>query len=191
MTQVRGYARSDGTLVAPHTRRASFFFAKRRHAGQTRADGITPYIHHPARVLAILREAGIDDPAVLDAALLHDTVEDTRTTPAEIGRKFGPVVQSLVEELTMPPDLHGAAKKAAQVGKMRGLSAQATAIKLADRAANLEDLIANPPPGWSTAKRRAYVEHAAALASAAGEVPGGLWGHLAALIAQGRTVFTR
>lgn len=75
-------------------------FATERHAGQTRKDSRTPYIVHPAMMVASLKQCGIDDPYILAAAWLHDTVEDTNTTLDEIYGEFGPSVCGLVDALT-------------------------------------------------------------------------------------------
>merc|ERR1711894_140589 len=71
-------------------------FAARKHKDQRRkaADQL-PYINHPIGVAHILMsEGGIDDPIVIQAALLHDTVEDTETTLDEIEEHFGQTVKS-------------------------------------------------------------------------------------------------
>ncbi|XP_053320706.1 guanosine-3',5'-bis(diphosphate) 3'-pyrophosphohydrolase MESH1 isoform X2 [Spea bombifrons] len=77
-------------------------FAAEKHRQQRRKDvDKTPYINHPIGVARILsREAGITDTAVLQAALLHDTVEDTDTTFLEIEERFGLEVRRIVEEVT-------------------------------------------------------------------------------------------
>lgn len=59
-------------------------FASRKHASQRRKNGDIPYINHPIEVANILAQAGITDYNVLCAALLHDTIEDTETTPEEL-----------------------------------------------------------------------------------------------------------
>lgn len=75
-------------------------FAARCHAGQTRKDGVTPYIVHPAEVVATLRSCGISDGSVLAAAWLHDVVEDTPTTLEEVTAEFGERIGLLVDVLT-------------------------------------------------------------------------------------------
>src|SRR3982751_5291578 len=77
-------------------------FAADRHRDQRRKDaGATPYINHPldlARVLIV--EGGVTDAATIAAALLHDTIEDTKTTPQDLEAEFGVEVRSIVEEVT-------------------------------------------------------------------------------------------
>uniref|UniRef100_A0A670YQC1 Guanosine-3',5'-bis(diphosphate) 3'-pyrophosphohydrolase MESH1 n=1 Tax=Pseudonaja textilis TaxID=8673 RepID=A0A670YQC1_PSETE len=117
-------------------------FAARKHSGQRRKDPErTPYINHPIGVAQILaQEAGVADVAVLQAALLHDTVEDTDTTFAEIEQRFGPEVRRLVEELTDNKALPQAERKRLQVERAAGLSAGARLVALADKLYNLRDL---------------------------------------------------
>jgi guanosine-3',5'-bis(diphosphate) 3'-pyrophosphohydrolase len=76
-------------------------FAAKKHRNQRRKDvAQTPYINHPIGVANILTaEGGVEDLAVLQAALLHDTVEDTDTTLQEIEEHFGREVRDLVSIL--------------------------------------------------------------------------------------------
>jgi guanosine-3',5'-bis(diphosphate) 3'-pyrophosphohydrolase len=100
------------------------------HGRQTRADGQTPYIIHPMGVVKILwKEGGIQDPAILHAALLHDTLEDTEATPRDIQFIAGASILSIVNELTHAP-----------ITQFKTASLSAKIIKLADRIYNLRDL---------------------------------------------------
>ncbi len=85
----------DGDMVAQ-----AEAFAARCHAGQTRKDGVTPYITHPAEVVATLRACSITDESVLAAAWLHDVVEDTSVTLEEVTAEFGERIGLLVDVLT-------------------------------------------------------------------------------------------
>lgn len=136
-------------------------FAERAHAGQLRGDGKTPYIAHPRAVARILRdEAGITNEATLAAALLHDTIEDCDVTWADLASEFGQSVANAVSELTNDPIPFGHSKAQMQAAKARRMSPRAAMIKTADKIANLRDLIAAPPVGWSDAKRRRTLEDA-------------------------------
>lgn len=77
-------------------------FAAVKHQTQRRKDvKASPYINHPIEVAHLLAEVGgITDLPTLVAAILHDTIEDTETTPAELEEQFGPTVRTLVEEMT-------------------------------------------------------------------------------------------
>src|SRR5262245_32617334 len=77
-------------------------FAAEKHRNQRRKDpDASPYINHPiALANVLLHEAGVTDVVVLCAALLHDTLEDTQTTPEELARHFGTEIQGIVMEVT-------------------------------------------------------------------------------------------
>ena len=76
-------------------------FSARKHHGQTRADNVTPYFSHVARVTLILAHVfGCYDEEVLAAALLHDTIEDTATDYDEVAELFGERVADYVVTLT-------------------------------------------------------------------------------------------
>lgn len=137
-------------------------FAAERHRNQRRKDpDETPYINHPIRVAQILlSEAKVTDLTALLAAILHDTVEDTETTIAEIDSYFGGDVALVVGEVTDDKSLNKAARKSAQVEKAPTLSVAAQRVKLADKIANLRDLASSPPSGWSLQRQQEYFDWA-------------------------------
>ncbi|XP_034291498.1 guanosine-3',5'-bis(diphosphate) 3'-pyrophosphohydrolase MESH1 [Pantherophis guttatus] len=143
-------------------------FAARKHSAQRRKDPErTPYINHPIGVAQILaQEAGVTDVAVLQAALLHDTVEDTDATFAELEQRFGPGVRRLVEELTDDKALPRTERKRLQVERAAGLSAGARLVALADKLHNLRDLDRRAPEDWSEQRVREYFAWAARVADA-------------------------
>ncbi|MBL8483520.1 MAG: bifunctional (p)ppGpp synthetase/guanosine-3',5'-bis(diphosphate) 3'-pyrophosphohydrolase, partial [Rhodocyclaceae bacterium] len=100
---------------------------------------------------------------VLVAAILHDTIEDTETTPAELERLFGQEVRNIVLEVTDDKDLSKAARKQAQIDHAPGLSRRAKLVKLADKICNLRDMAGHPPADWSLARRREYFDWAKAV----------------------------
>lgn len=77
----------------------AMIFAVKKHAGQVRKFGSTPYILHPMEVASILATM-TDDPATIAAGVLHDTIEDTDTSPEEIRELFGARVFALVNSET-------------------------------------------------------------------------------------------
>ena len=81
------------------------------------------------------------------AALLHDTVEDTDTTPEEIEAKFGPIVARIVQEVTDDKTLPKHERKRMQVEHAPHSSGQAKLVKLADKLYNLRDLNRCTPAG--------------------------------------------
>ena len=88
---------------------------------------------------------GIDDPIVLQAALLHDTVEDTETSLDEIEQEFGKIVRDVVDEVTDQKDLPSKERKRLQVINAPKKSPRATLVKLADKLYNLRNLQRSPP----------------------------------------------
>ena len=125
-------------------------FAADRHRSQRRKDvEASPYINHPLTVAAILAEEGdVTDATVLAAALLHDTVEDTQTSIAEVEQLFGREVASIVAEVTDDKSLEKAERKRLQVERAHSKSEGAKLVKLADKIANLRDIAACPPADW-------------------------------------------
>ncbi|GFZ45158.1 hypothetical protein JCM24511_02884 [Saitozyma sp. JCM 24511] len=128
-------------------------FAARKHSCQRRKDvDQTPYINHPIAVANFLSSTGITDIRVLQAAILHDTVEDTHTSIEEIADTFGMDVARIVEECTDDTSLSGQQRKAEQIRTARSKSKEAQQVKLADKLHNLESIRRSPPVGWG--KRR-------------------------------------
>jgi len=140
-------------------------FAAEKHRHQRRKDAeASPYINHPialARVLSV--EAGIDDPETICAALLHDTIEDTDTTPAELRSVFGAAIAGIVAEVTDDKNLDKADRKRLQIEHAAHISGKAKLVKLADKICNLRDVFASPPADWSVARRLEYIDWAAAV----------------------------
>ncbi|CAG12472.1 unnamed protein product, partial [Tetraodon nigroviridis] len=133
-------------------------FAAEKHRNQRRKDiEQTPYINHPIGVARILsHEGGVTDIEVLQAALLHDTIEDTDTTPAELQATFGPVVARIVQEVTDDKSLPKQERKRRQVEHAPHCSPQAKLVKLADKLYNLRDLNRCIPVGWTAERVQEY-----------------------------------
>lgn len=147
-------------------------FAARRHTSQRRKGGKdVPYINHPIDVATqLVTVGGISDPAVLAAALLHDTVEDTDTTPQELEHEFGADVAALVAEVTDDDSLTSAERKLKQEVEAPTKSPRAKLIRLADKTCNVRDITNHPPPSWSIERRRAYFDWAGRVVAALGRV---------------------
>ena len=137
-------------------------FAAGKHRNQRRKDAeASPYINHPialAKILAV--EGGVDDPLVLSAAALHDTIEDTQTTYEELAKAFGSDVADVVLEVTDDKSLEKAERKRLQIEHAPRLSRAAMLVKLADKIANLRDVADHPPASWPLARRQEYFEWA-------------------------------
>jgi guanosine-3',5'-bis(diphosphate) 3'-pyrophosphohydrolase len=115
-------------------------FAARAHRHQVRKDGETPYVAHPFRVCLVVRHVfGIDDPDVLIAALLHDTIEDTTTDFDDLARRFGPQIASWVAALSKDTRLPEADREAAYVGALAAAPPTVKVAKLGDIFDNLSD----------------------------------------------------
>ncbi len=135
-------------------------FSAHKHRFQRRKDAdASPYINHPIEVADTLANAGgVTDVTILVAAVLHDTVEDTETTPDELEAQFGREVRLLVEEVTDNKALPKAERKRLQIEHAPDASQRAKQIKIADKICNVLGVTYNPPQGWSLARRREYLD---------------------------------
>ncbi len=141
-------------------------FAARKHRDQRRKDvRASPYINHPIAVGHMLCAAGVDDPIVLSAALLHDTIEDTETEESELRQLFGDKIASIVLEVTDDKALPKEVRKQLQIDHAHTLSEEAQLVKWADKICNMHDVAANPPANWSLERRRDYFEWAKSVVS--------------------------
>ena len=122
----------------------AYVYAMKAHGTQTRASG-EAYFNHPLEVAAILTDMKLDS-ATIAAALLHDTVEDTEATHAEIVEKFGFEIASLVDGLTKIKKLDVVTTEATQAENLRKLllamakDVRVLLVKLADRLHNMRTL---------------------------------------------------
>lgn len=125
-------------------------FAAEKHRHQRRKDPeASPYINHPIEVARLLVDVGeVTDLTTLQAAILHDTIEDTETTLDELEERFGPDVRALVEEMTDEKTLPKALRKDLQVKHAYLLSSEAKMIKIADKIANVYDVAFRSPAEW-------------------------------------------
>ncbi len=139
---------------------AALQFAAQKHRSQRRKDvAASPYINHPIDVATLLAvQGGVTDLSTLLGAVLHDTIEDTETTPEELAAAFGLEVRDLVLELTDDKQLPKAERKRLQIEHAHAISNKAKLIKLGDKIANVRDVTAAPPTGWSLERRREYLD---------------------------------
>lgn len=140
------------------------------HRGQTRNDGITPYVAHPIRVAFLLQEAGARAEVVC-AGLLHDAIEDTSASWDTLKDVVGVEVADLVVALTEDKREPRAKRKAQLVEHVRAAPPEVKMIKLADRLDNVREAHA---AGWGDVKLRGYLAESRALLDAAGPVHDGL-----------------
>jgi RelA/SpoT family (p)ppGpp synthetase len=122
----------------------AYVYAMKAHGEQVRASG-DPYFTHPLEVAAILTDLKLDDSTIV-AALLHDTIEDTEATRAEIDQLFGKDIGHLVEGLTKLKRLDLVSREAKQAENLRKLllaiaeDVRVLLVKLADRLHNMRTL---------------------------------------------------
>lgn len=98
---------------------AAYNYGREMHEGQFRRSG-EPYFTHPVAVAAILTEQKLDD-ATLITALLHDTIEDTKSTYGEVADKFGDEIASLVDGVTKLTNLQLSSTETKQAENFRKL----------------------------------------------------------------------
>jgi RelA/SpoT family (p)ppGpp synthetase len=148
----------------------AYVYAMKAHGEQRRASG-DPYFSHPLEVAAILTDHKLDD-ATIAAALLHDTIEDTEATRAEIDHLFGKDIGKLVEGLTKLKKLDLVTREAKQAENLRKLllaiadDLRVLLVKLADRLHNMRTLRHMP----AEARRRAAEETLDIYAPLAGRI---------------------
>ena len=138
-------------------------FAAEKHRTQRRKDIETPFINHPIQLAYILVQADVEDPKILAAALLHDTIEDTDTTLDEIEIVFGHEVAHIVAECSDDKKQTKLERKQAQIDHAAKLSRAAKLVKLADKISNVSDIEGAPPAGWSIERKREYFDWAKAV----------------------------
>jgi len=127
----------------------AYVYAMQKHGAQKRASG-DPYFNHPLEVAAILTELRLDD-ASIAVGLLHDTIEDTDATRAEIDQMFGAEIGAIVDGLTKIERLNLVSREEAQAENLRKLllaisqDVRVLLVKLADRLHNMRTLHYMPP----------------------------------------------
>ena len=134
-------------------------FAAEKHLSQRRKGcAIVPYINHPIKVVHLLVHIGKEtDEALLTAAILHDVLEDTQTMEVELREKFGDRITDIVVEVTDDMSLTYEDRKRKQIQDAPGLSDDAKKIKIADKIANIRDIL-DLPITWSRDRKYQYVE---------------------------------
>jgi guanosine-3',5'-bis(diphosphate) 3'-pyrophosphohydrolase len=137
--------------------------AARRHGGMRRKGrGDEPYINHLAEVANLLSAATEGADAELVAAgWLHDTIEDTDTTPDELAQRFGLRVAALVDEVTDDMSLEKSERRRRQIEDAPRKSAGAKLIKIADKISNLRARILPDPGKAQRAELADYLDFAA------------------------------
>jgi GTP diphosphokinase / guanosine-3',5'-bis(diphosphate) 3'-diphosphatase len=137
-------------------------FSAEKHRDQRRKDEQeSPYINHPIEVANVLWTVGeVYDVTTIVGALLHDTIEDTNTTPEEVLNNFGEDVLALVLEVSDDKSLSKQERKLKQIEKASSLSFRAKLLKLADKICNVSDIANFPPRNWPWQRRVDYLKWA-------------------------------
>lgn len=151
------YVKNDLSLLL-----SALQFSATKHRHQRRKDSAaSPYINHPIEVANILWTVGrVHDEMTILAAILHDTLEDTDTTPEEILARFGDAVLALVLEVSDDKRLPKQERKRNQVIHSPHLSKNAKEIKLADKICNVRDIAYAPPDQWNRQRKMEYLQWA-------------------------------
>ncbi|MFN3292091.1 MAG: RelA/SpoT family protein [Gemmobacter sp.] len=151
--------------------RRAYDYGRRMHEGQFRQSG-EPYFTHPVAVAAILTEMRLDDATII-TALLHDTIEDTKSTYSEVARLFGDEVAELVDGVTKLTNLQLSSTQSKQAENFRKLffamsrDLRVILVKLADRLHNMRT-IKSMKPEKQAQKARETMEIYAPLAGRMG-----------------------
>jgi guanosine-3',5'-bis(diphosphate) 3'-pyrophosphohydrolase len=168
-------------------------FAAEKHRRQRRKDGeASPYINHPIQVADTLWQIGeVHDIVTIIGGLLHDTLEDTKTTPEEIETLFGAKVLALVQEVTDDKSLPKMRRKQLQIEKAPHKSLRAKQLKLADKSCNIYDLTHSPPTNWSSQRRQEYLDWTEQVVAGLRGVNPALETHYDTLLAEARIVLAK
>ena len=146
----------------------------------------TPYVNHLITVADLIANVGgVSDPAVLAAAVLHDVVEDAGVTNAEVAERFGADVASLVAEVTDDRSLAREERQRLQIEHAPHLTPRAKLIKLADKIANVTDVIERPPATWSRRRCTEYLAWSAVVVAGCRGANAGLERRFDEVIARG------
>ena len=139
----------------------AYTFARLQHRHQSRKDATrSPYMTHLRWVTEQLLRHGVRDPVALAAALLHDTVEDQAISFHALRAAFGEPVARAIRACTDDHRKPKVERKRLQIERARHAPRPAALVKLADKTANLHDVLNTPPPHWSEDRKRRYFEWA-------------------------------
>ena len=151
MTMEERYQRLEDTVRAYNPTasfdkiRAAYEFAAAAHQGQLRKDG-SPFVTHPLAVAQIVAEELHLDSESIEAALLHDTIEDTSATHEDIAKQFSPTVADLVEGVSKLTRVHYTSKAEEQMENLRKMllamskDIRVILIKVSDRLHNMRTM---------------------------------------------------
>ena len=152
---------SAATALSLVTRAA--FFASEAHAHHRRkGEAAEPYVNHLAEVAMLLAQAGADA-NLIAAGYLHDTLEDTDVSYADLLNAFDQDIADLVQHATDDDSLTKSVRKHLQIERAPTLPARAQTLRICDKISNLRALQSSPPAGWSVERKLEYFEWAHAV----------------------------
>lgn len=162
MSEDNKYCNTGNATIVIDKLLEAISFAATKHKNQRRKGAnAEPYINHPIEVAKLLTDIAIVyDLDILQAAILHDTIEDTETTKEELLKKFGKEVTDYVIEMTDDKSLPKTERKRLQIVNAPHKSKGAKLIKLCDKICNVTDIMNNPPTHWSLERRKEYYDWA-------------------------------
>ena len=174
-----------GTPLSRDLYMRAWLFAAARHQGQTMIGSELPYLTHlgavAMEVLATIAVEKLANPDLAVAcALLHDTIEDTKTTAEEIATQFGAVIAAGVVALSKDEQLPEDARMADSLRRIQEQPREIWLVKLADRIVNMEPA----PAKWSAEKRRSYKAQATTILEQLGSASPSLAARLRDMIAR-------
>jgi len=135
-------------------------YASEAHAHHRRkGEAAEPYVNHLAEVAMLLARAGADA-NLIAAGYLHDTLEDTEVTYADLAAAFNEDIAELVQLATDDDSLSKSVRKSLQIERAPGLPVRAQMLRICDKISNLRALRSSPPAGWSFERKLEYFEWA-------------------------------
>lgn len=142
-------------MALPRLLEALDFAAERHSAQRRKGPDAAPYVNHLIEVaMLVARVAQVEDVEVLMAAVLHDVLEDTPTSPDEVSARFGPRVLTIVEALSDDKSLPRRRRREITLEGLPQREAPIKIVKLADLTSNIKLL----PPNWSLEHKLEYLE---------------------------------
>lgn len=145
----------------------AFEMAEKAHKDQKRKFDGSSYIGHLREVFNILAYAGVEEEDIFIAGILHDTLEDTGLTEADIKARFGKRVSYIVQSLTDDKTLSLGQRKSLAIEKVKVLPSAALIIKLADLISNTSAI----PGSWDELEVTVYIKHCSMILEAAKQNP--------------------
>jgi guanosine-3',5'-bis(diphosphate) 3'-pyrophosphohydrolase len=140
---------------------ALHFAADKHRDHRRKGEEASPYVNHLIEVAELLARTGnVTEIITLQAAILHDTLEDTQTIPEELETQFGVDVLHVVEEVSDDKRLPKAERKWLQITHAPHLSTRAKLVKLADKISNVRSILQAPPANWPLSRKQEYLDWA-------------------------------